>query len=80
MLCQEEFSFEERVTPDRLYTATPTQRFMNECKNKGVNWAILSDKYGIWFSQDLHEWYEVYHLSITNNIPNNTGLRVQPKR
>jgi hypothetical protein len=23
-----------------------------------VNWAILSDKYGIWFSEDLHEWYE----------------------
>ncbi len=47
-----------RVTPDRLYTATPTQRFMSECKNKGVNWAIFSDKYGIWFSNDLHEWYD----------------------
>lgn len=27
----------EKVTPDKLYTATPTQRFMNECKTKGVN-------------------------------------------
>lgn len=49
---------EERVTPDKLYTATPTQRFMNECKKKEVKWAIFSDKYGIWFSKDLHEWYE----------------------
>jgi hypothetical protein len=48
----------ESVTPDKLYTATPTQRFMSECKNKKVNWAILSDKYGMWFSDDLHEWYE----------------------
>lgn len=48
----------EKVTPDKLYAATPTQRFMNECKNKGVNWAIFSDKYGIWFSDVLHEWYE----------------------
>ena len=41
-----------------LYAATPIQRFMNGCKNKGVNWAIFSDKYGIWFSDDLHEWYD----------------------
>lgn len=41
----------KRVTPDKLYTTTPTQRFMNKCKNKGVNWAILSDKYGVWFSR-----------------------------
>jgi hypothetical protein len=47
-----------KVTSDKLYTATPTQRFINECKNKAVNWAIFSDKYGIWFSNDLHEWYD----------------------
>jgi hypothetical protein len=46
------------VTPDKLYTATTTQRFMNECKKKGVYWAIFSDKYGIWFSDVKHEWYE----------------------
>jgi hypothetical protein len=47
-----------KVTPDKLYIATPAQRFMNECKNKGVNWAIFSDKYGVWFSDVQHEWYE----------------------
>jgi hypothetical protein len=47
-----------KVTPDKLYTATPTQRFINECKNKGVKWAIFSDKYGVWFSDVPHEWYE----------------------
>jgi hypothetical protein len=46
------------VTPDRLYTATATQRFMNRCTNAKANWAIFSDKYGIWFSATLHTWYE----------------------
>jgi hypothetical protein len=47
-----------KVTPDLLYTATPIQRFMNKCKNKKINWAIFSDKYGVWFSHIPHEWYE----------------------
>jgi hypothetical protein len=47
-----------KVTPDKLYTARPTQRFMNECKEKGVKWAIFSDKYGVWFPKEKHEWYE----------------------
>lgn len=47
-----------KVTPDKLYTATPTQRFIAECKSKGVRWAIFSDKYGVWFPDSLHEWYE----------------------
>ena|SRR5207249_6837857 len=46
-----------RVTPDRLYTATPTQRFMRRCKEHGVRWAIFSDHYGVWFSDEQREWY-----------------------
>lgn len=37
----------QKVFPDELYTATPTQRFMKKCKEVGVNWAIFSDLYGI---------------------------------
>lgn len=48
----------KQVTPDKLYTAKPTQRFMNRCKNQNVNWAIFSDKYGVWFPHEKHEWYE----------------------
>ena len=48
----------EKVPPDRLYLATPTQRFMKECKERGVRWAIFSDKYGVWFPEEKHEWYE----------------------
>ncbi len=48
----------EKITPDKLYTATPTQRFMEECKWKKVTWAIFSDKYGVWFPEEKHEWYE----------------------
>lgn len=47
-----------RATPDILYTATPTKRFMDRCKAQGVCWAIFSDKYGVWFPDVLHEWYE----------------------
>lgn len=48
----------KKVTPDKLYTATPTQRFINKCKEKQVKWAIFSDLYGIWFPKIEHEWYE----------------------
>jgi hypothetical protein len=54
---------------------------MNECKYKGVNWAIFSDKYGIWFSHDLHEWYEKNPSMVTkeefNHLVNefDTSLR-----
>lgn len=48
----------DKVTPDKLYTAIPTQHFMNECKKKNVNWAIFSDLYGVWFPKIKHEWYD----------------------
>lgn len=48
----------KKVTPDKLYTANPTQRFMSRCKGKNVNWAIFSDLYGVWFPDIEHEWYE----------------------
>jgi hypothetical protein len=31
---------------------------MKRCKEKHVNWGILSDKYGAWFSEEKHGWYE----------------------
>jgi hypothetical protein len=46
-----------QVTPDLLYAATPTQRFMKRCKERGVHWAIFSDHYGVWFSDERREWY-----------------------
>jgi hypothetical protein len=46
------------TTPDKLYTAIPTQRSISKCKNKEVNGAIFYDKYGVWFSDINHEWYE----------------------
>ena len=49
---------DRKVTPDKLYTATPLQRFINRCKEKKVQWAIFSDKYGIWFPHEKHRWYE----------------------
>ncbi|GBC68340.1 hypothetical protein HRbin01_00019 [archaeon HR01] len=48
----------KNVTPDKLYTATSTQRFMKKCKEKHVEWAIFSDLYGVWFPNVENEWYE----------------------
>jgi len=48
----------ESTTPDNLYTSLRTQRFINRCKKERVNWAIFSDLYGVWFSNEKHKWYE----------------------
>jgi len=49
---------DKKVTPDQLYTSKRIQRFINRCKEKGVEWAIFSDKYGVVFPSDKIEWYE----------------------
>jgi len=48
----------EQVTPDRLYKGKFIEAFMRECKHKGVNWAIFSDKYGVWLPHEKYEWYD----------------------
>lgn len=69
-----------KVTPDKLYTGKPTQRFMNECKKKRVRWAIFSDLYGVWFPQEEHEWYEKDPNTVTeeefNNLKRNFEKRL----
>jgi hypothetical protein len=54
------------VASDRLYTATPTSRFMQKCKEENVRWAIFSDKYGVWFPDEKHPWYEKDPDKVTN--------------
>ena len=48
---------QDKLTPEQLYIATPTQRFMNRCNEVGVKWAIFSDYYGVWFSGEKNAWY-----------------------
>lgn len=55
----------EKVPPMRLYTATPTQRFMNRCIEAKVKWAIFSDKYAFVFPDDQIEWYNKRPSSVT---------------
>ena len=55
----------KKVTPDKLYTATPTQRFINKCKKRKVKWAIFSDLYGVWLPNVKHEWYEKNPNTVT---------------
>jgi hypothetical protein len=53
------------VTPDRLYTNPQVQRFMERCKEKNVQWAILSDRYGVYQSNDCNAWYEKHPDTVT---------------
>jgi len=46
-----------KVTPDLLYSATPTRRFMERCERKRGQWAIFSDHYGVWLAKEEREWY-----------------------
>lgn len=55
----------KKVTPDRLYTATPLQRFIERCKKKRVEWAIFSDKHGVIFPWEEIEWYDKHPSKVT---------------
>ncbi len=55
----------KKVTPDKLYTATPLQRFVRRCKERKVDWAILSDKYGVVFPDDKIGWYNKHPRKVT---------------
>jgi hypothetical protein len=51
-----------------LYKSTPTLRFMNKCKEKDVNWAIFSDRYGVWLPNERHEWYNLHPKNAKANL------------
>ena len=38
---------------------------MDVCKSYPVDWAILSDKYGVFFPNEKHEYYEKPPASVT---------------
>ena len=55
----------ELYPPDELYTEPGIQEFMTICKQTGVNWAILSDNYGIFLPGDRHVYYEKPPATVT---------------
>jgi len=57
----------QKVTPDRLYQGKFIGPFMRTCKQRGVEWAIVSDLYGVWFPDVRHEWYEKDPDSVTDS-------------
>ena len=54
-----------KVTPDKLYTSTKLLGFVEKCKTEHCKWAIFSDKYGVWFPNELHQWYDKHPSSVT---------------
>lgn len=57
----------KKVTPDKLYTSEPIQRFMNKCKELNVKWAIFSDLHGILFPKVERHWYEKAPDTVTDH-------------
>ena len=57
----------EKVTPDSLYRGKFIEAVMRTCKQRGVEWAILSDSYGVWFRDVKHEWYEKDPDTVTDS-------------
>ena len=55
-----------KITPDKLYTSKPIQRFIKKCIEKKATWAIFSDLYGVWFSNKKHKWYEKQPDDVTD--------------
>lgn len=53
------------AAPDQLYTNSDIQRFMERCKEQQVDWAILSDLYGVFRSSDRQKWYEKHPDTVT---------------
>ena len=46
------------VAPDELYTSSRFRRFVRACREVGAAWAVVSDRWGVWFPDERREWYE----------------------
>ena len=55
----------EKLPPDLLYTDAGLQQFIATCKSAGVDWAILSDHYGVFSPGETHAYYEKSPASVT---------------
>ena len=55
----------EKLPPDQLYTDPDLQAFIQRCKETGSSWAILSDKYGVIFPSEKHDYYEKPPATVT---------------
>jgi len=62
------------ATPDQLYIETGIQQFMSRCKAMSVNWAVLSDLYGVYQSDDQYGWYEKHPNTV---LPHEEEIIVQ---
>lgn len=51
--------------PDELYTDPGLQAFIARCRERGQAWAILSDRYGVFFPQEKHPYYEKPPADVT---------------
>jgi hypothetical protein len=60
----------DKLPPDKLYTDPGLQAFIDRCKQTSSHWAILSDKYGLFFPWESHEYYEKPPASVTPDEEN----------
>jgi len=53
-------STQELFTPEELYQGTRITGFIRANKKVDSSWAILSDKYGLFFPDDQRPYYELH--------------------
>lgn len=61
------------LPPDGLYISLRIHRFTSYCKEKHLNWAILSAKYGLFFPEESRQKYDV---TFKNNAAHWLGIQV----
>ncbi len=59
-----------RLPPDKLYTDPGLLAFIQRCRQTESHWAILSDKFGVFFPWESHEYYEKPPASVTQDEEN----------
>lgn len=69
----------KKVTPDKLYREKFIKKFMEKCKKEKVNWAIFSDKYGVWFPDKKRSWYDKPPESVDDKEFRNLAADIENK-
>lgn len=57
----------KKVTPAQLYTSPGLQQFIRYCDQHALEWAILSDRYGVVFRDEQIGWYSKPPDTVTEN-------------
>jgi len=55
------------ASPEQLYSSRRISDFISLCKSNGLSWAILSAKYGLFFPEEIHDYYDVTFRTVAGS-------------